>query len=223
MLQGDTSQTGPALLLIRRVYRLSDLLAASRALSAICQQTSLATPCAAGRRLHPLMPTSWDDVVQSMAPTSSEWGPHSLHTAEVSASLAMASRSLGGQQPGSTSNRTRLRETPRITATALVLCPVMQGFMGAGLPGFLDGMQGVRGSNPLSSTRHNVSPTFALSAVRQRFARNDASLCHTQHRVASICHGHTAATMRCNVGAERCAWGPRSLHCDDLCGGAVGV
>jgi hypothetical protein len=28
----------------------------------------------------------------------------------------------------------------------------MRGFVAAGLPGFLDGMQGVRGSNPLSST-----------------------------------------------------------------------
>jgi hypothetical protein len=64
------------------------------------------------------------------------------------------------------------------------------------------GMQGVRGSNPLSSTRHNASPTFALSAVCQRFARNDASLCHTQHRVASVCHGHSAATMCCGAGCR---------------------
>jgi hypothetical protein len=38
------------------------------------------------------------------------------------------------------------------------------------LPGSLDGMQGVRGSNPLSSTRHNASSTPALSAVCQQFA-----------------------------------------------------
>jgi hypothetical protein len=37
--------------------------------------------------------------------------------------------------------------------------------------GSLDGMQGVRGSNPLSSTRHNASPATALSAICQRFAR----------------------------------------------------
>jgi hypothetical protein len=33
------------------------------------------------------------------------------------------------------------------------------------------GMQGVRGSNPLSSTRHNATSTPALSAICQRFAR----------------------------------------------------
>ena len=33
------------------------------------------------------------------------------------------------------------------------------------------GMQGVRGSNPLSSTRHNASSPSALSAICQRFAR----------------------------------------------------
>ena len=37
--------------------------------------------------------------------------------------------------------------------------------------GSLDGMQGVRGSNPLSSTRHNASSPSALSAICQRFAR----------------------------------------------------
>jgi hypothetical protein len=47
----------------------------------------------------------------------------------------------------------------------------MQGFVGADLLGFLDGMQGVRGSNPLSSTRHNATSTLALSVVCQRFAR----------------------------------------------------
>jgi hypothetical protein len=35
-------------------------------ISAIRQRTSLATPCAAGRRLDPAVPTSWDDAVQSM-------------------------------------------------------------------------------------------------------------------------------------------------------------
>jgi hypothetical protein len=34
-----------------------------------------------------------------------------------------------------------------------------------------DGMQGVRGSSPLSSTRHNASSPSALSVVCQRFAR----------------------------------------------------
>ena len=35
----------------------------------------------------------------------------------------------------------------------------------------INGMQGVRGSNPLSSTRHNVTSTSALSVICQRFAR----------------------------------------------------
>jgi hypothetical protein len=35
----------------------------------------------------------------------------------------------------------------------------------------INGMQGVRGSNPLSSTRHNASAALPLRAVCQRFAR----------------------------------------------------
>jgi hypothetical protein len=35
----------------------------------------------------------------------------------------------------------------------------------------INGLQGVRGSNPLSSTRHNATSTPALSALCQRFAR----------------------------------------------------
>jgi alkanesulfonate monooxygenase SsuD/methylene tetrahydromethanopterin reductase-like flavin-dependent oxidoreductase (luciferase family) len=36
--------------------------------------------------------------------------------------------------------------------------------------GSLDGMQGVRGSNPLSSTRHNAPPTHPRSVVCQQSA-----------------------------------------------------
>ena len=61
-------------------------LAPLRRLSAICQHTCLATPCAAGRRLDPSVPMSWDDVVQSMALHWGVWGPHSLHTAEATGS-----------------------------------------------------------------------------------------------------------------------------------------
>src|SRR5215216_86945 len=56
---------------------------AACSLSAICQHTSLATPCAPGRRLDPPVLTSWDDVVRSMAVKGSVRRPHSLHTAEV--------------------------------------------------------------------------------------------------------------------------------------------
>jgi hypothetical protein len=35
----------------------------------------------------------------------------------------------------------------------------------------INGMQGVRGSNPLSSTRHNASAGLPLRVVCQRFAR----------------------------------------------------
>ena len=48
-------------------------------LSASCQHTFLATPCAAGRRLDPSPRTSWEDMVRSMALNSSVWEPHSLH------------------------------------------------------------------------------------------------------------------------------------------------
>jgi hypothetical protein len=43
-------------------------------LSAIRQHTSLATPCAAGRRLDPSARMSWDDAVQSMVLESGVWG-----------------------------------------------------------------------------------------------------------------------------------------------------
>jgi hypothetical protein len=62
-------------------------------------------------------------------------------------------RLLGGQQRGSSSNRTRPRETPRVKTTTSVGCLVMRGYVGADLLGFLDGMQGGRGSNPLSSNQ----------------------------------------------------------------------
>jgi hypothetical protein len=73
-------------------------------------------------------------------------------TAGASTSLALAAahvlRPLGGQQQGSSSNLPRPHETSRVTATASVEWPVMRGrgFVGAGLPAFLDGMQAVRRS-----------------------------------------------------------------------------
>jgi hypothetical protein len=74
------------------------------------------------------------------------WGPHSLHTAEASITLLQLRHMLhegwGGQQRGSSSNLTRPRESPRVTRTTSVEWPAMQGFVGADLLGFLDGMQG---------------------------------------------------------------------------------
>jgi hypothetical protein len=59
-------------------------------LSAICQHANLAMPCAAGCRLDPSVPMSWDDMVRSKVPESGVSGPHSLHTAEASTALARA-------------------------------------------------------------------------------------------------------------------------------------
>ena len=58
-----------------------------RRLSASCQHTCLAMPCAAARRLHPVVRMSWDDVVRRMVLESCVWWPHSLHTAEVTGSI----------------------------------------------------------------------------------------------------------------------------------------
>jgi hypothetical protein len=52
--------------------------------------------------------------------------------------------SVGGQQRGSSSNRSRPHEAPPVTTMASGLWPAIQGSVEAGLPGFLDGMQGVR-------------------------------------------------------------------------------
>ena len=57
-----------------------------------------ATLCAAGRRLDPSVPTSWDDVVRSMVLESSVWGPHSLHTAEVTGSIPVTPTSQNTSQ-----------------------------------------------------------------------------------------------------------------------------
>jgi hypothetical protein len=84
-------------------------------------------------------------------------------------------RTMGRQQMGSSSNRTRPRETPRVTPAALVEWLVTRGFVVDHLPGFLDGMQGVRGSNPLSSTRHNTSAGLPLRAICQQIVSR--SLC----------------------------------------------
>jgi len=39
---------------------------------------------------------SWDDVVQSMALEWDAWGPHSLHTAEVTGSIPVTPTSTNG-------------------------------------------------------------------------------------------------------------------------------
>jgi hypothetical protein len=75
------------------------------------------------------------------------------------------------QQPRSNSAlRTRANHH---TPALLLWCNALlrEGSWWASWWGSLDGMQGVRGSNPLSSTRHNASPATALSTVCQRFAR----------------------------------------------------
>jgi hypothetical protein len=51
-------------------------------------------------------------------------------------------RTMGRQQMGSSSSRTRPRQTPRVTPIALVEWLVTRGFLEASLHGFLDGMQG---------------------------------------------------------------------------------
>jgi hypothetical protein len=43
-----------------------------------------------------------------------------------------------------------------------------EGMWWSGWRGSLDGMQGVRGSNPLSSTRHNTSAALPLRAICQQ-------------------------------------------------------
>jgi hypothetical protein len=67
--------TGGAEMLVHGVRLMEPDLSSS----ATCQHASLATPCAAGRRLDRSVATSWDDVVRSMVLESSVWGPYSLH------------------------------------------------------------------------------------------------------------------------------------------------
>ena len=71
---------------------MATLSNSGRLLSAICQHTRLATPNEAVCHLHPSVPTSWDDVGPSMVPAGSVWGPHSLHTAEVTGSKPVTRR-----------------------------------------------------------------------------------------------------------------------------------
>jgi hypothetical protein len=78
-VRGKTTTQGCARRCARRVWN-------EWSLSAICQHANPAMPCAAGCRLDPSVPMSWDDVVRSMVLESSVWGPHSLHTAEATGS-----------------------------------------------------------------------------------------------------------------------------------------
>jgi hypothetical protein len=105
---------------------------------------------------------TWGDVVRSMVLESGVWWLHPLHGRghrSPGVDGCQCWGSLGGQQRGSSSNRTRPHETPRVTTTASVRWLVMRGFVVDGLPGFLDGMQGVRGSSPLSSTTTTAQVT----------------------------------------------------------------
>ena len=92
-------------------------------------------------------------------------GPHSLHRAEVPTSRVVArlrmSAFVEGQQRGSKTSRTRPHDTPLNSTTTSVQCVAMQGLVVDDLLGSLDGMQGVRGSNPCSRTTgqsHNPAP-----------------------------------------------------------------
>ena len=84
---------------------------------------------------------------------------------------------VGRQQRGSKLNCTSPREAPRASTTALEQSPATQGFVVGAVPGSLDGMQGVRGSNPLSSTpSQRSSPP---STARESFASGS--------KLAAIC------------------------------------
>jgi hypothetical protein len=87
------------------------------------------------------------------------------------AAAKCASRSQFAQQ--TRSNSAPQTRTYHLAPALLLWCNALlrEGLWWAGWWGSLDGMQGVRGSNPLSSTRHNASPALALSAICQRFAR----------------------------------------------------
>src|SRR5215211_7918507 len=75
-------------------------------------------------------------------------------------------RALAGDLPETALHATSRHPTPRSPAalsTWAVVWPreVVHGVVNRPR---IDGMQGVRGSNPLSSTRHNATHTSALSA-----------------------------------------------------------
>jgi hypothetical protein len=85
-------------------------------LSAICRHTSLARPCAAGRRLDPSVPTSRDDVVRSMALERDVWGPRSLHPAAATVYKWSRPARLSASSPAATGRR---HADPRSTGTPL--------------------------------------------------------------------------------------------------------
>jgi hypothetical protein len=134
-------------------------------LPATCQQLNLVQPCEAPSRLWGwvrIPAGKWQGRRQGHGPH----GRGEVFTRQRSPRPWPGLRHMhaiaGGQQRGSSSDHARPRETPRFTTSALVGWLVMRGFVVDGLPGFLDGMQGVRGSNPLSSTRHNATSTPAV-------------------------------------------------------------
>jgi hypothetical protein len=76
------------------------------------------------------------------------------------------------QQLGSKRNFKSPREVPRANTGAVLQGPATQGRVVGAVMRFLDGMQGVRGSSPLSSTRHNASAALLLRAVCQQIVSN---------------------------------------------------
>jgi hypothetical protein len=76
--------------------------------AAFCQHPFLAEPCPAGRRLDVSVPTSWGDVVRSRSLSCGMWGPHSLHTTEVTGSIPVTPTSHRRRSAAHTIGRRRL-------------------------------------------------------------------------------------------------------------------
>jgi hypothetical protein len=96
-------------------------------------------------------------------------GDACVHAAEASL-LALAvganSRPVEAGSRRHQLKRARPHETPRVTRTASVRWPAMRGFVEAGLPWSLDGIQGTRVSNPFNSRAWSRQPTKNYGYLR---------------------------------------------------------
>jgi hypothetical protein len=119
-------------------------------------------PCAAGRRLHLLVSMSWEDVVRSRLLKWCVWGPHSLHTAEVTGSIPVTPTStdtfLG---PGCDACCQQIASKPlRVVALALIALPVSRVLRTS--------MPASRRTPPVHWCRWDSNPAPGSFAVRGR-------------------------------------------------------
>jgi hypothetical protein len=184
----------------------------------MCQYTRPATPCATGRRLNSSLATSWDNGVWSVVLESCVWEPHSLHTAEATGSKPVTPTSkrvprtlLRVQLPADCQHShhrfCNITSLHRYTGTRYRpndCHAIPRQHRGHSCSSSDLGTRPLRRIPGAATRRHlgkrarvRVSPPMDATAC-QRFARDDASVCH-----ACLCVAAWANPVECGNVVER--------------------